>query len=197
MLFSLKPNIFFVHIPKNAGNSIRPLARKLGVKVLTHNIRRKNKRLLADYRNKRKIHAFCISRNPYDRLVSAYHYLNNKTVHREDLADKEKYVTPFVDFDDFIKNGLAQAAKEQLHFLPQVFWVRNAEGKPEVESVLRVEHLQGDFDRFCEKMKLRKFTLQVTNASKRKSWQDYYSEETKAIVQQVYRDDFEFFNYEK
>ena len=197
MLFSSKKKVYFVHIPKNAGNSIRPLARKLGVKVITHNIRRKHKRLLVDYREKKSVHAFCISRNPYDRLVSAYYYLNNKTQHKEDLEDKEKFVSDFPDFEAFVKNGLPKAAKEQLHFLPQVFWIRNTDGNPEVESVLRVEHLQTDFDRFCEKMNLPKSMLQVTNASKRKSWQDYYSEETKAIVQQVYREDFEFFNYEK
>ncbi|MBN1987268.1 MAG: sulfotransferase family 2 domain-containing protein [Prolixibacteraceae bacterium] len=197
MLFSSKQKIFFVHIPKNAGNSIRPLCRKEGIKVITHNIRRRNKRLLAAHRGKQKIHAFCISRNPYDRLVSAYYYLKEKTTHKHDLLDREKFISKYNDFDDFVRNGLEKASKEQLHFLPQVFWVLNSAGKPEIETVLRMENLQKDFDEFCKIMNLRNYKLEVTNASKRRSWEEYYNEETKKIVQDIYHDDFDFFDYPK
>ncbi len=197
MLLFSKKNIFFVHIPKNAGNSIRPLCRKEGIKVITHNIRRRNKRLLAAHRGEQKIHAFCISRNPYDRLISAYYYLKDKTDHRGDLADKEKFLSQYKDFDDFVKNGLEKASNEQIHFLPQVFWILNKNGKPEVETVLRLENLQNDFDEFCKIMGLGNYKLQTTNTSKHKSWKEYFTGETKKIVQEIYREDFEFFNYKK
>ncbi|QGY47263.1 hypothetical protein GM418_27440 [Maribellus comscasis] len=197
MLFSSKRKIFFVHIPKNAGNSIRPLCRKEGIKVITHNIRRRNKRLLAAHRGKQKIHAFCISRNPYDRLVSSYYYLMEKTTHKDDLADREKFVARYNDFDDFVKNGLEKASEKQLHFLPQVFWIYNKNGDPEVETVLRMENLQKDFDEFCKMMNLRNYKLKITNASKHKSWEEYFTPETKKIVQDIYSDDFDFFDYKK
>ncbi len=195
MIFSSREKIFFVHIPKNAGNSIRPLCRKENIKVLTHNIRRRNKRLLASYRGKNKIHSFCISRNPYDRLISAYYYLLHKTSHKDDIIDRDKFVAEFSSFDDFIFNGLEKAAKEQLHFLPQVFWILNQHGKPEVETVLRLENLQEDFDAFCKKMNLNKYDLKVTNTSKHKSWEEYYSPELKQKVSEIYSDDFEFLNH--
>lgn len=197
MLLTSKRKIFFVHIPKNAGNSIRPICRKRGIKVITHNIRRRNKRLLAAHRGKKKIHAFCISRNPYDRLVSAYYYLKEKSTHKNDLADKEKFITQYQNFDDFIKNGLKNASKEQLHFLPQVFWILNEKGNPEVETVLRLENLQNDFDEFCKMMNLGQYNLKTTNASNRKAWKQYFNSETKQIVQDIYRDDFDFFDYKK
>ena len=196
MLLFSKKKIFFVHIPKNAGNSIRPLCRKEGIKVITHNIRRRNKRLLAAHRGKQKIHAFCISRNPYDRLVSDY-YLKEKTTHKKDLADREKFIAQYKDFDDFVKNGLEKASNEQLHFLPQVFWVLNEKGNPQVETVLRMENLQDDFNEFCRMMNLGNYDLQTTNKSKHKHWQEYYTNETKKIVQEIYKEDFNFFNYEK
>jgi hypothetical protein len=153
--------------------------------------------LLAAHRGKQKIHAFCISRNPYDRLVSAYYYLKEKTSHKHDLLDREKFVSKYNDFDDFVRNGLEKASKEQLHFLPQVFWVLNSGGTPEIETVLRMENLQKDFDEFCKMMNLRNYKLEVTNASKRRSWEEYYNEETKKIVQDIYHDDFDFFDYQK
>jgi hypothetical protein len=196
-MFWKKRNLYFVHIPKNAGNSIRPICRKENIKVITHNIRRRNKRLLAGYRGKKGIHAFCVSRNPYDRVVSAYYYLLNNKKHKRDIADRKKFIDPFADFSDFVKNGLREAAEKQLHFLPQVFWIKNPEGIPEIETVLRMEHLQNDFNRFCDKMNIAPRQLELTNASARKSWEKYYTTETKNIVSEIYKEDFDFFNYKK
>lgn len=196
-MFGKNRNLYFVHIPKNAGNSIRPICRKENIKIITHNIRRRNKRLLAAYRKNKYIHAFCISRNPYDRIVSAYFYLLNNKKHKYDIADREKFIDPYSDFNDFVKNGLRIAAKNQLHFLPQVFWIRNQEGVPEIETVLRMDNLQNDFNRFCQKMNMNLYQLEITNVSDRKKWVDYYSEETKEIVAEIYHEDFDFFDYRK
>ena len=190
-------NLIFVHIPKNAGNSIRPICRKENIKVISHNIRRRNKRLLAAHRSKKKVHAFCISRNPYDRIVSAYHYLNNGGRNKHDLKEGKMYVQKYENFKDFVVNGLDEAAENQLHFLPQVFWVLNKDGKPEVETVLRQENLQEDFDIFCNEIDLEPKKLEITNKSNHDHWEKYYDDETKQIVAEIYHDDFEFFSYEK
>lgn len=163
--------------------------------MITHNIRRRNKRLLAAYRGKKNIHAFCISRNPYDRVVSAYFYLLYNTKHKHDITDRKKFIDPYTGFTDFVKNGLQEAAGHQLHFLPQVFWIRNREGIPEIETILRMENLQNDFNLFCEKMNLKQRQLELTNTSQRKHWKDYYDSESQKIVAEIYRDDFDFFNY--
>jgi hypothetical protein len=40
--------------------------------------------------------------------------------------------------------------------------------------------------------------LEIENSSTRKrNWRDYYTEETKNIVSEIYHDDFEFFEYKK
>ncbi len=195
-MFWKKRNLYFVHIPKNAGNSIRPVCRKENIKVITHNIRRRNKRLLADYRGKKNIHAFCVSRNPYDRVVSAYFYLLNNKKHKHDIAERKIFIEPHDGFHDFVKNGLQEAAKNQLHFLPQVFWIKNNSGSPEIETVLRMENLQNDFDRFCKKMNLKSRQLELTNTSGRKHWKNYYNSEIQRIVSEIYYQDFDFFNYD-
>jgi ribosomal protein S15P/S13E len=195
-MFQKKTKIYFVHIPKNAGNSIRPFCKKENINVLTHNIRKKRKRLLSYYRKKHKhVHAFCISRNPYDRLVSAYHYLYQGGGGKHDIPDKELYVDPYTGFKDFVLNGLEEASQKQLHFLPQVFWILNSDGLPEVETILRQEYLQKDFDAFSKEIVIKNRMLQVTNPSKRKPWMDYYDEETKKKAQNIYKQDFEFLGY--
>lgn len=201
ILIKKRTNIYFVHIPKNAGNSIRKVCEEQNVKIISHNIRKRSKRLLAAHRrNNTNIHAFCVSRNPYDRIVSAYHYLlkdgKNKT--REDNLERDQFIKPYADFKDFVKKGLQEASEKQLHFLPQVFWIRNNDGHPEVETALRFENLQEDLNAFCEKMGMPPKTLNVVNSSSRKkNWEGYYSEETRNIVSDIYHEDFEYFEYEK
>jgi hypothetical protein len=200
MFSTNKKNLYFVHIPKNAGNSIRQACKKQNIKVVSHNIRKRNKRLLAAHRRKKDLHAFCISRNPYDRIVSAYNYLmkegKNKT--KEDNIERDEYLKPYADFTDFVQNGLAHAAKNQLHFLPQVFWIKNHSGKPEVETVLKMENLQDELNAFCNQMGFPPKKLDITNTSHRKNtWEEYYTPETKKIVAEIYHEDFEFFDYEK
>ncbi len=196
MMFRRREKLLFVHIPKNAGNSVRRVCKKKNIRIITHNIRRRNKRLLAYYRDKnQRVHAFCVCRNPYDRVVSAYFYLLNQARHRKDMADRQRFIDPYEGFTDFVLNGLREAAKEQLHFLPQVFWIRNSEGTPQIESVLRMENLQKDFDAFCQKMNLKPVPLDITNTSARQPWSEYHTPETKKVVEAIYREDFDFFGY--
>lgn len=190
-------NLFFVHIPKNAGNSIRPICKKEHIKIISHNIRRRNKRLLASYRVKKELHAFCISRNPYDRLVSAYHYLLKGGRNKHDSRDCELFIKPYNGFKDFVENGLKEASEKQLHLLPQVFWVLNDLGNPEVETVLRQENLQNDFDDFCDYINLKHRILEITNKTDHQRWEKYYDAETREIAYEIYHEDFTFFNYEK
>jgi len=200
MFSRIKKYIYFVHIPKNAGNSIRQACMAQNIKVVSHNIRKRNKRLLAAHRRNNDLHAFCISRNPYDRIVSAYNYLLNdgKNKTKEDNIERDIFLKPYADFTDFIKNGLAHAAKNQLHFLPQVFWIKNHNGEPEVETVLKMENLQDELNAFCHQMGLPPQKLAITNTSPRNnSWEEYYTPETQKIVADVYHDDFDFFDYEK
>ncbi len=188
--------IYFVHIPKNAGNSIRLHCKNMKIKVISHNLRKKRKRLLGSFRRKKPIHAFCVSRNPYERIVSAYFYML-KSESKDDQKERDIYVTQYKDFRDFVRYGLKKASDNQIHFRPQVFWILNNQGIPEIETVLRIETLQSDFDAFCKNMGLQPARLEIVNQSEHKDWEIYYDEELKDIVSGIYHADFEFFNYEK
>ena len=67
--------------------------------------------------------SFAVVRNSWERTYSAYKYLLSGGNSEEDQQDAEEFIHPFIDFDDFVLNGLQRAASEQLHLLPQLFWI--------------------------------------------------------------------------
>lgn len=120
-------------------------------------------------------------RNPYDRLVSCYHY-NGK--------DKK------FSFEDFIVNHLeahieANNKKEYgiNHFAPQVNFCKIDDYK--VNHIIRLESFAND---------VKKINIDVKyhyskTASRKKNYKNYYNQKTKNLVYNLYKEDFEYLNY--
>ena len=69
-------------------------------------------------------------------------------------------------------------------------------GNIAVDFIGRFENIKEDFKKITDKLNIKR-TLKKTNTSKRKEdYRLYYDEETKAIVNEVYRKDIQLFNYE-
>ena len=49
---------------------------------------------------------FTFVRNPYDRLVSAFHYLKQGGMNEKDKAFKEQELSSFENFGDFVRNWI-------------------------------------------------------------------------------------------
>jgi hypothetical protein len=190
----------FMHIPKTAGISLYKAIRHPNVRIKGHFIQNPFHRYLKDtlpsYKN--KPYVFTFVRNPWDRLVSAFFYLNEGGRNLSDKADSKKYLRKYQgDFETFIKEGIAEGkALEQLHLKPQSVWVCDDEGNLLVDYIGRFESLQEDLDRISEEIGIPFKPLAHTNGSSHKHYQDYYTEETKAIVAEAYKKDIELFNYD-
>ena len=74
---------------------------------------------------------------------------------------------------------------------PQVEWLKDEE----IDFIGRVEHFQRDIDYVLERLELPKQKMLVRNKSKHTKYRDYYCPESKRIVEDFYREDFERFGY--
>jgi len=202
-----KHKTIFVHIPKNAGTSIKTIFDKNHVKregemptvhehKTIHEIKTKNPEEYNFYKK------FAIVRNPYDRMVSWYTYLNgyitsndllntyqwnNDSKSYEIVETAELNINGFKEFvKDPVKNGWGRIHQKHL-FREQCYWV------DETVTILRYENLEKELNKFFEE----KINLPIINKSVRNSTLVYYDKKLLDIVYNRYKADFEKFNYEK
>jgi len=189
----------FVQITKNASSAIHEALRNpsdsshdhaMYIDILSQN----DPELVESY------YSFAICRNPYDRFVSAWEYLKNYEEVRWPLTFEETVNT-------FHKRGRFFYTNEDLVWWPQARFVA-IKKIVLVDKILRYETLAEEWPSIIEEIMKKvpdgysrpKDILDRVNASngrEGRNWQDYYTPELKEKVYELYRRDFELFNYTK
>jgi len=157
----------------------------------------------ADIKNMFK---FTIVRNPWSRVVSAFHYLQQNLVD----PDRPDYrvIDPTIPFGYFIENVLIDY-KDKLsdklihphyknrfdaHFsfqYPRAYVGDNLL----VDCIVRLEAVDKHWEFISSKIGVTEKTMPHTNKSAHGSYRKHYTNTTKQIVGEVYTKDIEFFNY--
>lgn len=136
-------------------------------------------------------------RNPYDRLVSAWTYLNNINL------------TKYRQFGDFVRNldeefdfSITNFASKKdpfnrIHIIPQYLFA-SVYGELVLDYVGYYEELQFNWDVVCESIGVGKKPLPWSNKSRGdRDYMKHYTPEILQIVNEKYHKDFEIFNYNK
>jgi hypothetical protein len=198
--YSYKPfdqnRCIFVHIPKTAGISVcKSLFGNLaGGHTPLHSYQLIFKKYEFDNYFK-----FTFVRNPWDRLVSAYHYLRSGGISKSDIQWKEKNLLKFDDFNKFVLYGIKQKKiKKYRHFRPQYEYICEPGSKqPKVDFLGFYENLVNDFHYIMSELgistKLKK--ANTGHSNRILDYKEYYTPETKKIVNDVYKTDIEIFGY--
>jgi phosphorylcholine metabolism protein LicD len=130
-----------------------------------------------------KIFKFTIIRNPYSRIVSAFFYLKGEGI----LGQGES-------FQEFVKTDLLkEGLKINLHFHSQ-FLSAFYNGTQFVNYIARLENIDEDWKYIASKINCSS-KLPHKNKTNHKPYQEYYDEETKEIVTELYKEDINLFGY--
>ncbi len=185
----------FVHIPKTAGSSIYDLVFD-GGKGLGH-------MPYAWYESIapgccKEYFSFSFVRNPWDRVVSAYHFVLAGGAPRRD-GPMAKEFSRFKNFDDFVVNWLNdETINSNLHFVPQYKFLVNGDGELGPDFVGRYESLNDHMQHICRAVKIspsQVFSIKTINKSSRGDYQNYYTDRSAEVVMNLYRQDAELFEY--
>ena len=155
---------------------------------------------------------FTFVRNPYERLVSRYVHMKyyfvppNKRpstlgVGPAILPSLKKYCKYYnvkLCEDNFNFPWFVKFTQENfdLHWEPQVDkFERQVISLDNIDFIGKVENLQHDFNTICGKTGIPQQRLPHKNKSKHKHYSEYYDDETRQIVAEIYSKDIEYFNY--
>lgn len=176
--------IAFFAIPKCASASMRGFCDQNKIEYVVHNY--DFSFIKAKLKSQK---TFCILRNPVERVISAYCYLkgNNKKKNRQDVCDWNKFCAPFSNINDFVINGLEQASKHQLHFLPQSFWVDMMHDP----RFLFLDILEKDLENLCNEHNFKKVSLPFFNESDKSDVE--LTKESIQTINQIYKKDVELY----
>jgi chondroitin 4-sulfotransferase 11 len=189
--------LIFMHIPKTGGASIGQLCMSRGIAAIGHDTRNPNYISLAQYRRRHPdIYSFALVRNPWDRLVSAYHFLSQGGLNPPDRADADRYVRHYTGFNEFVSEAFRDdSILGQIHFRPQHEWISD-ENAVIADYVGRFEELQHHVSAFLALAGLPDYKLQHVNRARHKHYKQYYSRQSIDIVRDIYARDIELFGYE-
>ena len=193
--FSLAPfddnKCIFVHITKTAGTSVALTL----FDALPYHYQAWQYRVFYGKHDFDRYFKFAFVRNPWDRLYSAFSYLKGGGWNKDDEKWAADHISHIDDFNDFVVNWLTpERLSSHIHFWPQTDFICDRKGRPMIDYLAYFETIADDFITIADKIGCEK-QLTHTNASKRVSYREVYSEEAKQKVAELYADDIQNFGY--
>jgi hypothetical protein len=182
----------FLHIPKNGGKSLVEYFSKNG-------IRRPGKRFIGHlsyletenlFEDKKERIFFAISRNPWERWVSFYHYLKVDHHSLIKLGILNKFFK--WSFEEFIDWSIE--SNEKL-LRPQWDYIINEKSEVSVE-ILKLENIDQDVKDFCKRRNLDPVKTHKSNTSNHGIYTGYYNNSTIDKIQKYESGIIKLVNYE-
>ncbi|WOO42037.1 sulfotransferase family 2 domain-containing protein [Rubellicoccus peritrichatus] len=191
----------FVHIPKTGGTSIRralPEGDDCSVDGSPHGTlamyhKHYGEPIFSSY------FKFAITRNPWDRVVSAYHFnrMQPEEILDQDIAPNWKKLIRYAkehSFDEWVKTP--PFADRQLYFISLEFDFTRATTHG-LDFVGDFASLQASYEEACKRIGIPSTTLpDINHGSSHHDYRSQYSPETSAIIHEQYRNEIELFGYE-
>ena len=182
-----KCEIIYIHIPKTAGYTIGRCLRDVGCLKdgygFSHNIAKE----IIKKEDKNCI-IMSVVRNPYDRLYSIYEFYKKK---RNGIIFEET-------FESFIMNFEKKYYKKYPQFDTLCNFLTDEYDKLMPTDIIRFENLKKEYDVFCKKYNIDNNLIERNKNELKDNdicWSNLYTEEMQKIVNEIFKKDFETFNY--
>lgn len=137
----------------------------------------------------KRLFTFTIVRNPWDKVVSHYHY---RTQVNGQIVDG-------ISFKDWVRETYGNQNHKYYEnpkmFMPQVDWISDGSRRIIVDFIMRFENLENDFRHLCNQLGRHQVNLPHVKATVHRPYQYYYDKKTKMIVYDWFREDINRFRY--
>ena len=197
----------YVHIPKNAGTSIENLGNRFGIKWGRFNTNYGSTCDKCNYyiwhtpcfRMDDNVDYFTTIRNPYDRIISEFYYVNGGKLKRGELGE-DKHINIFYKwFDEAIEKYNKNDTAYGCHLMPQSNYVYDG-GNQRIKHLIYMDkdmntNLQNLFNEYNLKIDVNEF--ENNNTTKKEFNKKDLCRECLNKIYNFYRIDFDNFGYDK
>lgn len=128
---------------------------------------------------------FTFVRNPWARAFSWFKNVNRDKIHQASLGLNE-----MISFKEFLEKFAGEGMLR-----PQTYWLKNFEGKIDLDFIGKFENLDEDFNEVKERLGNPNLRLPHKIKGSSEDFRNYYTSETIEIVQRIYKEEIELFNY--
>lgn len=196
MPISEKKKIIFIHIPKNAGTSIIK-SKDLEFSSVQHQTYKfYQKQYPNQWKNFLKA---AIVRNPWDRFVSCYNYalMEKSYWHSKEgpsiFGQHEDYKTlNKLNFKETVELFYKKKVKlTHPCWKPQHYWICDGE-KIVIDKAFKFEQIEKSISFNSIFGKIEK----LNSSNNKINYKQYYDNETKEMINEIYKKDIEIFNYD-
>ena len=212
MIISSGRNYIFVHIPKTGGTSLALALEGRAMKddILigdTPKAQKRRKRLkgvqaagriwkhsqlsdidgFIDHEQIARAFTVTLVRNPWDRVVSYYHWLRDQSFDHEAVRTAKSHV-----FSDFLRSDYLHSA---LSANPYARYMTRADGVEDCSLYIRLEHFDEDAALFWDHLGFQLELPKVNRSARPSDYRALYSETDAAIVAGLCEQDISRFGY--
>lgn len=186
----------FIHVPKTGGVSLlnTPIADRISVKI--HPLKQDIDMTISEL-GAWDFYKFGFVRNPFDRLVSLYHYFFNMGPDHVFFRFNAHFIPAIQrceSFRDFCLALPGAGFRNNFHFLPQVNYT-HSKGAPVLDFTGRYENYEEDLAMLATALGVELKSTPHLNKSKHGHYRHYFDEETRAIVEDYYDEDLLLHGY--
>ena len=203
----------FIHCPKTGGCSISKMIGGSHSKIKNQNVIDGHRTILF-YKQNYKLKdyfIFTITRNPWDRMVSCYHYVQNrierKKIDTSEIRGAFWLKTKHKTFEDFIINlyeiylnsGLGNILPSLKNKGPDpglknIVDCISIDDKISVDFIINLHTLREDWEILRKVIKIKSDVLHI-NASIHEDYRKYYNTKLIEMVEKIYKSDIDYFNF--
>lgn len=140
-----------------------------------------------------KLFTFTIVRNPWDRMVSLFNY--RKRIGQ--ISERMKFTNYVIELDNTKSWGMRGSLfSYHGHYLGCSDYINDEKGNVMVDFVGKYEDRESSLEIVSERLQLSELgKLRIQMANTGEHYSQFYDNETKEIIEKLYKEDIELFSY--